>query len=301
MKNISNILKKIIKSVSLVVFASFVLNSLHAESTGDKFVEENGVCYGDFIRLRHNATNMYLTGGSEAKGGHYSHPRSSRQVVVFGAAEKGEDTIWIVKGEHADGDALNCEYGELVKKGSKIRLENAFTGGNLHAHNLPSPITSQGEVTSFGANGLGDSNDNWDVFEISDNHSCLSYGVKTKFMHSNVRSTLHSHPNLMNAANRWHEVTTYKYRDDNDFFIVERVDDAVDSAPTEPAVVETTSLVVPTNVATITSSSTGVIATQEELAVMNSKYDEKTKKSRKHKNRKRKRYQNDKSHKNRKN
>lgn len=227
MKNERNVVKKFMKML-LAVCASLILNGVSIQAQ-----VQDAILYGSKIRLRHAATGKYLTGGSDAKGGRYSHPRSSKQHVVFGAAEKGDDTLWIVKGAHKDGDRLNCQPGGLIKKGSTIRFENAATGFNLHAHNLPSPVTRQGEVTSYGSQGIGDSNDNWNVFELSEGREYLSNGITTKFMHSNVRRTLHSHPNLLNQANGWHEVTTYGNRDNNDWFVPELVEPFVDKVAQE--------------------------------------------------------------------
>lgn len=192
-----------------------------ASPKGWAFPGDAGIRYGDVIRIKHNETKgLYLTSGTVP----YTHPKTSGQNIVYTAAEKGDDTLWIVKGEHKDGDRWNCQLGDLVKLNDKIRLENVATHNNLHAHNLPSPVTHQGEVTSYGVAGIGDSNDNWNVFEVTPgSRGVLCREQSVKFMHSNIKRALHSHGRLLDASRNRHEVTTYDRRDNNDWFYVELV------------------------------------------------------------------------------
>jgi dolichyl-phosphate-mannose--protein O-mannosyl transferase len=57
-----------------------------------------------------------------------------------------------------------CITGEVIKCGSRIRLEHMNTGKNLHSHSgFDSPVSRRQEVSAFGDNGDGDGGDNWIV------------------------------------------------------------------------------------------------------------------------------------------
>ena len=68
--------------------------------------------------------------------------------------------MWVVKEAHK-GEV--CEAGSPISCGKKIRLEHAQTGKNLHSHLFQSPVSGQQEVSGYGANGDGDTGDNWEV------------------------------------------------------------------------------------------------------------------------------------------
>jgi len=81
-----------------------------------------------------------------------------QQVTAFAGADPND--YWIVKKTHGFGefDGKGCP----VKNHDIVRLEHRSTRKNLHSHTgSPSPITGQQEVTAYGIDGIGDTNDNW--------------------------------------------------------------------------------------------------------------------------------------------
>jgi len=61
-----------------------------------------------------------------------------------------------------------CTTGEKIALGgTKIRLTHLETGCNLHSHNVRSPLSSQQEITAYGADGQGDGGDDWVLYPVS--------------------------------------------------------------------------------------------------------------------------------------
>jgi len=242
MKKIYNVLKNFTKTAWALVFASFILNFMNIQvmiagvqgpavpTAVVPAVDSNVIRYGDKVQFKNSASNMYLTGGSISNGG--CRIGGFKEIrLVFEAPENGEDATWIVKGEHKDGDKWNCRFGEIVKKGSKIRLENSLTHCNLHAR-IPSlsygsfgRLINQEKVILNGSNGIGNDNDNWNLLELGDEHNGLCHGTKIKFIHLKTHLVLHPNGNFINERKKRQEVTLSSHRDnDDDWFILERVE-----------------------------------------------------------------------------
>jgi len=86
----------------------------------------------------------------------------SGQQLVTANPERanGVASMWLVK--EGQG-SVECQPGDKIPYGSKIRLQHVRTGKNLHSHLVASPLTRQQEVTCYGNNGDGDTGDNWIV------------------------------------------------------------------------------------------------------------------------------------------
>jgi hypothetical protein len=143
--------------------------------------------------------------------------------MVGGATVKDENSIWIIKGPHKDGNSYLI--GTVVKHGETIRLEHLRTGKNLHSHSSPSPITKQNEVTAYGAAGVGDGNDDWVVdlgaqgSWLKDVPMRLAFGASGTVLHSHGD---HADPTLTAGLQ---EVTTFgPKRDSNDLWKAEYED-----------------------------------------------------------------------------
>lgn len=176
------------------------------------------ITYGSIVRLKHNNTKQYLTSGSET----YTHWGTSGQHAVYGTTGSNDAQYWLVKGPHT-GNRWNCALGTPVGHNDVIRLEHLKTGRNLHSHHHRSPATGQQEVTAYGSNGIGDSNDNWRVDEVSrGGDGVINNGFTVKLNHINTRSELHSHGGYW-FQNGKQEVTCFGGRDSNDYFTVELV------------------------------------------------------------------------------
>ena len=224
--------KPLILFFSLVLIASFCQNlsvwgwfsrssSSVAEISQDIATAITGVpntvVWGSVTRLKHRATGKYLAAGEE----NYFHFRNSGQKAVYATDGKDDSQLWIVKACHS-GDRWNCQLGYPVKRGDWIRLEHLKTGRNLHSHgNHPSPASNQQEVTTYGANGVGDSNDNWHVDVVGQGtRGVLVAGCALKLRHVNTNHELHSHYGHWFQSDK-QEVTGFGGRDDNDWFFVE--------------------------------------------------------------------------------
>jgi hypothetical protein len=176
------------------------------------------VKYGATITLCHVPTGHFL--GSP--GYPYVHPGTSGQDQVTCASRPSNTSSWIVKPPHAYPDAFL--YGQSVKDGDVIRLENRASQKNLHSHaDRRAPINDQQEITCFGSRGVGDINDNWKV-EIQ-GHGVWRIDSQIRLVHTLTNAALHSHggqsdPKMTSGEL---EVTGYAARDNNDLWQVETV------------------------------------------------------------------------------
>ena len=169
--------------------------------------------YGSIVRMNHVLTGNTL----HSHAINYGHPGTSGQQQVTAFAGYDDNDLWRVKGP--DGQPDNYRAGQPVQHGDIVRLEHQGTRRNLHSHaGFPSPVTGQQEVTGFGSNGVGDSNDNWRM-EIEGGGSWTS-GKRVRLIHINTNCGLHSHPGFSHP--QWtmgqQEVTGFPRRDDNDWW-----------------------------------------------------------------------------------
>jgi len=175
------------------------------------------VKYGDTIRLMHVATKHAL----HSHGINYSHPNSSQQQQVTAYAGHDSNDYWLVKGQHRL--PLSKKNGEPARHGDIIRLEHVATGRNLHSHiGAQSPLTGQQEVTAFGNDGIGDSNDNWRI-EV-DGKGIWFEKKKIRLIHLDTNNALHSHAGHSHPefTAGQQEVTCFVERNNDDFWITDR-------------------------------------------------------------------------------
>jgi len=188
------------------------------------------VTYGSEVQLKHRSTNVFLF-SCAAK---YNHPKSSRQQCVGGVLRSSPETIWRVKPAHgADEEEFR---GRPVSNGDKVRLEHVATRTYLHSHSdHPSPVHGQQEVTAYGIEEPGDTNDNW-VVNTVDGEREWSFDAPVKLVHETTNVTLHSHGGDFQIAGRIvQEVTGYKKRDQNDLWsALEEAPREDDSDPVDP-------------------------------------------------------------------
>jgi hypothetical protein len=114
--------------------------------------------------------------------------------------------------------------GQVVNTNDLIRLRHVASGKYLHSHAIKSPQSNndkQFEVTLYENQ---DSNDNFKV-EV-DQPNVFGNGWQTsslvRLIHMGTGRALHSHEIILNDRPRSQEVTTYQFRDDNDFWIIPR-------------------------------------------------------------------------------
>uniref|UniRef100_A0A8C9FE83 Protein O-mannosyl-transferase 2 n=1 Tax=Pavo cristatus TaxID=9049 RepID=A0A8C9FE83_PAVCR len=81
---------------------------------------------------------------------------------IYTYLHKDLNNLWIIK-KH-DSDADSSSPVEFVRHGDIIRLEHKETSRNLHSHQHEAPLTRKHfQVTGYGINGTGDSNDFWRI------------------------------------------------------------------------------------------------------------------------------------------
>lgn len=169
--------------------------------------------YGTQVKMMHQSTTRTLHSHALP----YAHPGTSGQQQVTAFEWLDDNDWWRVKGPH--GQPENHKIGQPVQHGDIVRLEHVLTKRNLHSHGgIQSPLTKQQEVTCFGGNSIGDSNDNWRV-EVEGGGTWES-GKRLRLIHVNTNHALHSHYWWSHPS--WtagqQEVTAFASRDDNDWW-----------------------------------------------------------------------------------
>lgn len=175
--------------------------------------------YRDIVRLIHRSTGQALHSHNLS----YSHPGTSGQQQITCYAGADSNDYWIIKAPHGHGE-LN-KKGMPIQDGAIVRLEHRNTRRNLHSHpGTESPVTKQQEVTGYGMDGVGDTNDNWRVSLQNDRE--WKFGTPVRLIHVNTGAALHSHPTAPEEYTAYQqEVTGYSDRDENDLWIAVRTFD----------------------------------------------------------------------------
>ncbi|XP_044129402.1 protein O-mannosyl-transferase 2 isoform X2 [Bufo gargarizans] len=159
-------------------------NNLHNASMPEH------LAYGSVVTLK----NVRTASGYLHSHGHlYPEGVGARQQQVTTYSHKDDNNLWLVKRHDAEygngGGSRDCSHSvpvsleaaplimlslpdaeaplEFVHHGDLVRLEHKATGRNLHSHQREAPLTKKHlQVTTYGANGTGDSNDFWRI-EVS--------------------------------------------------------------------------------------------------------------------------------------
>jgi dolichyl-phosphate-mannose--protein O-mannosyl transferase len=199
--------------------ASNLIREVIKSDQGFRLLEANScvrpIRYGDVIRLRHLATGKCLWSDNIK----HSHPSTSGQHLVAATSNLTAKNLWIITMEH---DGARSTASPVLKHGDTIRLEHISTGRNLHSHDTCAPLNlHQFEVTCYGADGRGDTNDNWQV-ELLDSEFWTE-NSRVRLIHAHSKRALHSHRHAHSDYTKGHqEVTCYPERDDNDIWVVAR-------------------------------------------------------------------------------
>ncbi|KAM4014562.1 protein O-mannosyl-transferase 2 isoform 2-T2 [Anomaloglossus baeobatrachus] len=134
------------------------------------------LAYGSVVTLK----NVRTAAGYLHSHWHlYPEGVGSRQQQVTTYSHKDYNNLWRVMKADAECD---IEFTpEFVHHGDLIRLEHKATGRNLHSHQREAPLTKKHlQVTAYGTNGTGDSNDFWRI-EVTGGKS------KVKVLRSQIR------------------------------------------------------------------------------------------------------------------
>uniref|UniRef100_A0A8D2QTD7 Protein O-mannosyl-transferase 2 n=1 Tax=Zosterops lateralis melanops TaxID=1220523 RepID=A0A8D2QTD7_ZOSLA len=152
-------------------------NNLHNVSVPEH------LAYGSVVTMK----NLRMAGGYLHSHWHlYPEGIGARQQQVTAYLHKDLNNLWIIKKHDSDTDLSDPSNAvEFVKHGDIIRLEHKETSRNLHSHQHEAPLTRKHfQVTGYGINGTGDSNDFWRI-EVVGRKS----GDLIKVLRSQVRLT----------------------------------------------------------------------------------------------------------------
>ncbi|KAK2523905.1 Pomt2 [Columba guinea] len=145
------------------------------------------LAYGSVVTMK----NLRMAGGYLHSHWHlYPEGVGARQQQVTAYLHKDLNNLWIIKKRYSDTDctadvkrfsqlmvalaSFQLDLSdpsspvEFVRHGDIIRLEHKETSRNLHSHRHEAPLTKKHfQVTGYGINGTGDSNDFWRIEVMS--------------------------------------------------------------------------------------------------------------------------------------
>nr|XP_038036449.1 protein O-mannosyl-transferase 2 isoform X1 [Anas platyrhynchos]XP_038036450.1 protein O-mannosyl-transferase 2 isoform X1 [Anas platyrhynchos] len=153
-------------------------NNLHNVSVPEH------LAYGSVVTMK----NLRMAGGYLHSHWHlYPEGVGARQQQVTAYLHKDLNNLWIIKKHDSDTADLSDPSSpvEFVRHGDIIRLEHKETSRNLHSHQHEAPLTRKHfQVTGYGINGTGDSNDFWRIEVVG-----RKPGKLIKVLRSQVRLT----------------------------------------------------------------------------------------------------------------
>ncbi|XP_051477654.1 protein O-mannosyl-transferase 2 isoform X1 [Apus apus] len=142
------------------------------------------LAYGSVVTMK----NLRMAGGYLHSHWHlYPEGVGARQQQVTAYLHKDLNNLWIIKKHDSDTADLSDPSVpvEFVRHGDIIRLEHKETSRNLHSHQHEAPLTRKHfQVTGYGINGTGDSNDFWRIEVVG-----RKAGKLIKVLRSQVRLT----------------------------------------------------------------------------------------------------------------
>lgn len=104
-----------------------------------------------------------------------TYPEGSKQQQVTCYHHKDENNHWTIRPPREQDDEQsydqpdNPDFIRFLKDGDLIRLTHISTNRNLHSHPVNAPITTgQWEVSCYGTDTVGDTQDNWKVEIVDD-------------------------------------------------------------------------------------------------------------------------------------
>ncbi|XP_035117048.1 protein O-mannosyl-transferase 2 isoform X2 [Callithrix jacchus] len=150
-------------------------NNLHNASIPEH------LAYGSVITVK----NLQMAIGYLHSHRHlYPEGIGARQQQVTTYLHKDYNNLWIIKKHNTNSDPLDPSFPvEFVRHGDIIRLEHKETSRNLHSHYHEAPLTRKHyQVTGYGINGTGDSNDFWRIEVVN-----RKFGNRIKVLRSRIR------------------------------------------------------------------------------------------------------------------
>uniref|UniRef100_A0A8D2LNT6 Protein O-mannosyl-transferase 2 n=1 Tax=Varanus komodoensis TaxID=61221 RepID=A0A8D2LNT6_VARKO len=139
------------------------------------------LAFGSVITMK----NLRMAGGYLHSHWHlYPEGVGARQQQVTAYLHKDLNNLWIIKKHNLITDLSDPSFPvEFVRHGDVIRLEHKETSRNLHSHQHEAPLTRKHlQVTGYGINGTGDSNDFWRIEVVG-----RKAGKRIKVLRSQIR------------------------------------------------------------------------------------------------------------------
>ncbi|ETE68758.1 Protein O-mannosyl-transferase 2, partial [Ophiophagus hannah] len=126
----------------------------------------------------------YLGGYLHSHWHLYPEGVGARQQQVTAYLHKDLNNLWIIRKHNLNRDYSDPSFPvEFVKHGDIIHLEHKETSKNLHSHQHEAPLTRKHfQVTGYGINGSGDSNDFWRIEVVG-----RKDGKRIKVLRSQIR------------------------------------------------------------------------------------------------------------------
>ncbi|PWA16458.1 hypothetical protein CCH79_00004545, partial [Gambusia affinis] len=166
------------------------------------------LAYGSTITVK----NLRIAGGYLHSHWHlYPEGVGAKQQQVTAYLHKDYNNMWLV---HKPDNNTQSEIPDLVRHGDIIRLEHKETTRNLHSHLHQAPLTKKHfQVTGYGINGTGDSNDLWQVEVCGGRRGDLVKVLRSKvrFLHKATGCVLYSSGKTLPKGWEQVEVTCSPY------------------------------------------------------------------------------------------
>ncbi|KAI8909750.1 Dolichyl-phosphate-mannose-protein mannosyltransferase-domain-containing protein [Gorgonomyces haynaldii] len=120
------------------------------------------LAYGSKVTIKNSGR-----GGALLHSHVQRYPSGSEQQQVTCYSHKDSNNDWIV--EKIWGVSRNESEVEFIEDGAIVRLVHANTKKSLHSHAVPAPITTtENEVSGYGNETSGDTNDHWVIERVED-------------------------------------------------------------------------------------------------------------------------------------
>ncbi|XP_067894519.1 protein O-mannosyl-transferase 2 isoform X2 [Heterodontus francisci] len=145
-------------------------NNLHNASMPEH------IAYGSEITIK----NVRTAGGYLHSHWHlYPEGVGARQQQVTAYLHKDNNNLWIVRKPENTPDA--DDTAQHIRHGDVFRLEHKETSRNMHSHQHEAPLTKKHfQVTGYGINGTGDSNDFWRIEVVGGQNGDLIKVLRSK-------------------------------------------------------------------------------------------------------------------------
>ncbi|XP_072350600.1 protein O-mannosyl-transferase 2 isoform X3 [Scyliorhinus torazame] len=134
------------------------------------------IAYGSVITVK----NVRTAGGYLHSHWHlYPEGVGARQQQVTAYLHKDNNNLWIVRKPEQTVDT--SDTAQYIRHGDVFRLEHKETSRNIHSHQHEAPLTKKHfQVTGYGINGTGDSNDFWRIEVVGGQNGDLIKVLRSK-------------------------------------------------------------------------------------------------------------------------